>query len=182
VVLLIPLTWEYLLQHNWRIKRDVAWLGLIPASFLGFQLYLFRVTGDPMAMRHAQSGFGRDFAPPWQVAHEAVTALMGSLSPALFAHQVVDLALAVMFGGLVVLTWRLGRSSLAILATVLYLPMISTGLVFSGMPRLTLELFPAFIVAGQLFRHRVLFVSYLVVASALSAVLVSMFAMGLWVA
>ena len=52
------------------------------------------------------------------------------------------------FGVLVVLTWFLKRRSLAIYATLFYVPMISSGQILSN-NRLGLELFPAFIVLGQ---------------------------------
>jgi hypothetical protein len=81
---------------------------------------------------------------------------------------------------LVVLTWFLKRRSLAIYATLFYLPMISSGLL-SSVNRLGLELFPVFIVLGQLTRWRVAFATYGTIAGGLVLYLMARFALGYWV-
>ena len=79
----------------------------------------------------------------------------------------------------VAVVWGFGIS-LAIYATLFYLPMISSGQLLSD-NRLGLELFPAFIVLGQLTRWRVAFAAYGTIAGGLALYLMARFALGYWV-
>src|SRR5262249_19650024 len=95
-------------------------------------------------------------------------------------HSLADLGFVVSFGVLVLLTWRFHRRSLAVYATLMYLPMVSSGLV-AGVNRFGLELFPVFIVLAQLTRRRLVVAAYFAVMGALAMYLTARFALGYWV-
>jgi hypothetical protein len=186
VVLLVPLGWEYLQQHRCRPSRDIAWLLLIPAAFTGWQVYLWILSGDPLAMSHAAEDWGRRLTAPWDMFRYY-------LSPKYWETFIVsrgavhddrtplDLVATLLLGILVALSWRLQRRSLAVLATVLYLPMISTG-GFVSIPRYGLEVFPIYLVLARMTARGWMLVPALVVSAVVAVVAMSWFAVGGWIA
>jgi hypothetical protein len=53
------------LRPRYRPRRDLLWLGLMPAGLLVFMAYLGLAGGDPMAPFSAQQLWGREFAGPF---------------------------------------------------------------------------------------------------------------------
>jgi hypothetical protein len=180
VVILIPLAYEYLLSTRFRVGRQVAWLALIPAAMLAWMGYMWLQVGDPLAMIHAQALWHRTLMPPWQTFQNFFS---GKIDWFTFKsnHSGLDLLFTLLYGALVALSWRLERKSLPLFATLLYLPMICTNLL-SSVPRFGLELFPAFIVLGQLTAQRWRLVAYCAVAGAGLVYLMARWAVGYWVA
>ncbi len=181
VLIAVPLAWEYAARHGWRlsaVRQDVLWLGLIPLAFFLWMAHQYARTGVPFSMVLEQAHRGRGLMPPWQV-WSAFTSqpLVWTLDS---GHSLADLGFVVGFGVLVVLSWFLKRRSLAIYATLFYLPMISSGQILSN-NRLGLELFPAFIVLAQLTRRRLAFATYATIAGGLALYLMARFALGYWV-
>jgi hypothetical protein len=69
VLVLVPMVWMYLDSLGWdwrRVRRGVMWLLLIPAGFLVFPISLYAITGDPLAIIHAQRAWGRTVVLPWR--------------------------------------------------------------------------------------------------------------------
>jgi hypothetical protein len=50
---------------RYRFRRDVLWLGLVPAGLCVYMLYLALSSGDPLMPFHAQDVWGRHFAGPY---------------------------------------------------------------------------------------------------------------------
>ena len=180
VLIIIPLLYEYLRSTRFRITPQVAWLALIPAALLAWMGYMWLQVGDPLAMIHAQALWHRTLMPPWQTFQNFFS---GKIDWFTFKsnHSGLDLLFTLGYGVLVALSWRLERKSLPLFATLLYLPMISTNLL-SSVPRFGLEIFPAFIVLGQLTAQRSRFVAYCAVASVGLVYLMARWAVGYWVA
>jgi hypothetical protein len=147
----------------------LAWMG-----------YMWVQVGDPLAMIHAQALWHRTLMPPWQTFQNFFSGKVDWLT---FKsnHSGLDLLFTLFYGVLVAMTWRLKRKSLALFATLLYLPMICTNLL-SSVPRFGLEIFPAFIVLGQLVAQRSRLVAYCAVASLGLVYLMARWAVGYWVA
>src|SRR5581483_1545458 len=120
------------------LRPTVAWLGLAPVAFLGWAYELYRVSGDPLMVLHAHAAWDQRFTPPWET-------LLRYLQHPGRNDTVLDLAFTVALAVLVVAAWRLLRSSYALLATALFLGVVSRGSLVS-MPRYALELFPLFVV------------------------------------
>jgi hypothetical protein len=186
VLITLPVAWEYLTQHRWRLGWGILWLALIPAGFLAWLTYLVVLSGDPLVLVHAQEQWARRLWSPWEILRHYLSfrywrnyvALGGAVQD---SRSPIDLAFALLLFGLVVLTWRLRRWSLALFATLLYLPMISTG-IYQSIPRYGLELFPVFAVLGQMTIRRGALALYLLLAGTISVVLMARFALGWWVA
>ena len=186
VLLSVPLTWHYLAQHRWRARRDIAWLLLVPLTFAVWQAYYWALTGDPLAMPHASAEWGRNLTAPWDMLRyyfsiKYWTAYVQSGGTLSSDRNPIDIASVLLLGLLVVLSWRLRPRSLGLLATLLYLPMISTG-GFVAIPRYALEVFPIYLVLARLTARRWLLVAGLAVVSGLALVAMGWFAVGGWLA
>ena len=180
LVILVPLAYEYALASGFRPTRQVAWLGLIPGAFLAWMAFMWLQTGDPLAMVHAQALWHRNLMPPWQTFQYFFSARIDWFT---FKsnHSGLDLLFTLAYGALVALSWRLKRKSLPLFATLLYAPMISTYLL-SSVPRFGLEIFPAFIVLGQLTAQRWRLAAYCLVSGTGLVYLMARWALGYWVA
>jgi Mannosyltransferase (PIG-V) len=184
VLLVVPLAWEYLEQRQRRIGWSFAWLALVPMAFVAWQTYFWLLSGDPFATGHAAEQWGRRLTWPWEMFRYYLSigywqSFVRSGGATQDDRTVVDLLSTLLLGGLVILSWRLRRRSLGILATMLYLPMISTG-GFIAIPRYGLEVFPAFLVLARLTADRRVFVPVLAVSSVLALVAMGWFAIGGW--
>jgi Dolichyl-phosphate-mannose-protein mannosyltransferase len=159
---------------------QVLWLGLIPLALLAWMAYMWFKVGDPLAMIHAQALWHRTLMPPWQTFQNFFS---GKIDWLTFKsnHSGLDLAFTLFYGALVAMSWQLKRKSLPVFATLLYLPMVCTNLL-SSVPRFGLELFPAFIVLGQLTAPRGRLLAYCAVASLGLVYLMARWAVGYWVA
>jgi hypothetical protein len=180
ILIAIPLLYEYLRSTRFRVGPQVLWLGLIPLAMLGWMGYMWLKVGDPLAMIHAQALWHRTLMPPWATFQNFFS---GKIDWFTFKsnHSGLDLMFTLFYGALVAMSWQLKRKSLPLFATLLYMPMVCTNLL-SSMPRFGLELFPAFIVLGQLTAPRRRLVAYCAVASIGLVYLMARWAVGYWVA
>jgi Mannosyltransferase (PIG-V) len=186
VLLSVPLVWHYLALHRWRPRRDFAWLLLVPLTFAIWQGYYWALTGDPLAMSHASAEWGRNLTAPWDMLRYYFsvrywTAYVQSGGTLTSDRSPIDIASVLLLGALVGLSWRLRPRSLGLLATLLYLPMISTG-GFVAIPRYALEVFPIYLVLARLTRRRWLLAAGLAISSGLALVAMGWFAVGGWLA
>jgi hypothetical protein len=167
-------------ERLFAVGPQVLWLGLIPLAMLGWMAYMWLKVGDPLAMIHAQALWHRTLMPPWETFQNFFS---GKIDWFTFKsnHSGLDLAFTLFYGALVALSWRLKRKSLPLFATLLYMPMVCTNLL-SSVPRFGLELFPAFIVLGQLTAQPRRLVAYCTVASIGLVYLMARWAIGYWVA
>ena len=178
VLLLAPMAYEYLTQRRFRLSWDAAWLALLPIAFLIWLSVIVRVSGDFFVLPHMEQTWTRQVMPPWQTLGVFFST---DVVQSNFKHAPLDLAftlLAILFA---VGSWRLGRPSLAIYATLMLLPMVMTGLLVSN-PRYTVLLFPGFIVLAQLLCWRPAFAGYALISAGLGLAMFAHFATGWWVA
>lgn len=176
VLLVLPLAVEFVAAHRSGqrpSKAGLVGLALPPLAFIGWQAYLYRLTGDPLLSLSAQAAYGRRPAPPWQ-------AFVDLFDPSKYDSPWL---VAVMFVGMAVLvgmSWRTVRPSLALYATSLLVATSSTGTLASFM-RYALALFPAFIVLGIAGSRTAVHLAYIAIATLLSVLLTAMFAQAYWV-
>jgi hypothetical protein len=57
--------WLVRLRPRYRLRRDVLWLGLLPAGVVTYSACLGLYGGDPLAPLHSQEVWGRHFAGPY---------------------------------------------------------------------------------------------------------------------
>jgi hypothetical protein len=178
VLLLAPLAYEYLLQHRWRLGRDAAWLTPIPIAFAVWVGFIIGVSGDLLVLPHVEQTWTREVMPPWQTMRVFFSTEMTQTN---FKHAPIDFWFTVAAVAMVALSWLLTRTSLAIYATLMVLPMLMTGLLVSN-PRYTVLLFPGFIALARLLRWRQLLVLYVLGAGGFGLWMFSRYAAGWWVA
>lgn len=169
-VVALPLAMEAL-------RRPVAIRGLAatllaPAAFFAWLAVLWLITGDPGALLTAQAQFGSRPGLPLQ-------AFADLFDPAIYGFPYVVLALTLLIGALVVVSWRVLRPSLAAYATVVFLVTISTGSLTSA-PRYYLAVFPAFMALAVVARPW-LGRAYLALGASIGIVLTAMFALWYWI-
>lgn len=159
------------------LRRPVSFRGLAatllaPATFLAWLAVLWLITGDPRALLTAQAQWGTRSGLSLQVFADL-------FDPAVYSFPFFVMAFTVFIGGLVVISWRVLRPSLAAYGTVAFLVAISTGSLTSA-PRYYLAVFPAFIALaviapGWLGR------AYVALSVAIGALLTAMFAQWYWI-
>jgi Mannosyltransferase (PIG-V) len=197
LLLVIPFAWTIWEDARAEVKRRLtAWLPalwalLIPAGVAAFAVYCGIRFGDPLAFSHAQAGWNRLLAWPWQGIIWQLQGLFSAPAASFFqAHDLIDLAATVGFAVLLVVGWRrLPRAQSLYMAAMVLLILIEPGGVhlhqndplFSN-SRFVLEMFPGFIVLGALTEQRPTWhQSLLVIFTSLLAVLSLLFVLGRWV-
>jgi hypothetical protein len=195
VLLLLPFVYEYLRQHGRRIRWDGLAVVLIPGGLACVLALFWSTYDDPLAFVRAQQvGWGRRLDWPWTATAKAVQAW--ATSPEKLSrfesHDLLAVACVVLLLATVVAAFvgpvRLRRDLYALplfgaaeiivflCARVnnpnLPLPLMS-------LPRLALEVFPAFIVLARIesewFRR-----AYLAVALPLQGIIAVAFVLGYW--
>jgi hypothetical protein len=194
-----------LLAPRYRVRKDVLWLGLLPAGLGLYVAYLGLSGGDALMPFHAQVVWGRHFAGPYlgmwdgiQAAFDGARQLLsfqshhlyfpiGTGSPSVAAeHNLLLLAfllaaVAAVIGVLRILPLAYGAYAIAALAVPLSYPVAAQPLM--SLPRFLLVLFPlsmwlaAWLAARPRAQKPVLAVSGL-----LMALFVAQFATWHWVA
>lgn len=144
-----------------------------PVAFIAWLGVLWRITGDPMALFTAEANWGVRPASP-------VQAFADLFDPKVYGFPYFVLALTLLVGALVVLSWRFVRPSLAAYASVVFLMSVGTSSLTSS-PRYYLTIFPAFVVLA-IVGHPSLGRAYVALGTAVGALFTAMFALWYWVA
>jgi hypothetical protein len=193
------------LRPNYRPRRDVLWLGLVPAGLGLYMVYLALNGGNPLLPFHAQNVWGRHFAGPymgvWDGAKAAFAGARQLLSlqrqhvyfPAAGGSPFIDaghnlmllafllLAIPAIVGVLRMLPLAYGVYVIAALAMPLSYPVASQPLM--SLPRFLVVLFPLSIwLAAWLAGHPRVRTPALVGSAALMVLFVGEFATWHWVA
>ncbi len=139
VLLAPPLALLYLSERRASqrgIGPDALWLLAAPAALAAHAAHLALRTGDPLAVFHAQSAWGRSFAAPWTtLLHPA--AFHPTMGPFELAAAALFLALSAAL--LAQREWALATFALLSLA-----PILLSGTLMSA-TRLLAVVFPAFV-------------------------------------
>ncbi len=137
-----------------------AWwkLAVLTFGFAGagvYLLYLWRLTGDPLAWSHAQTkGWGRENVPPW-------TGLLNTFKhyslPTTdnFMRLQLTADLVAVSAGVVAMVWMgLRRYWAELTLTALTFAVLTTSTVYWSITRNTLTIFPLFILGGAVLARR----------------------------
>jgi hypothetical protein len=193
------------LRPSYRLRRDVLWLGLVPAGLGLYMLYLALDGGSALLPFHAQAVWGRHFAGPylgvWDGMKAAFEGLRQLLSlqrrhvyfPAAGGSPFIDaghnlmlfafllVAIPATVGVLRMLPLAYGVYVIAALAMPLSYPVASQPLM--SLPRFLVVLFPLSIwFAAKLTEHPRARMPALMVSAALMVLFVGEFATWHWVA
>ena len=199
VLLILPFFYEYLRQHNFRLRAvrfDLLSSVLIPTGVALFALYCYLRFHDVLAFSHAEKiAWNRELRVPWYGLSGAITTithygLKGALSFSSI-HNVIDLSAELFMLVLVILSfvgpWKFPRQlrAYALYGVAFYLFSILfplTGKVPLGaLSRFLLEVFPAFITLALLFRKEQMTLYYTILSVGLLAFLTLQFLTGHWI-
>ncbi len=176
VLLVLPLAVEFFAARRaagGASRGGALALALPPLAFLGWQAYLYRLSGDPLLTLSAHAAYRRRPAAPWD-------AVLELFDPARYGNPWFVLGVLVLMTALVAVSWRVLRPSVALYGTSLLVATSASGTLASSM-RYALVLFPAFIVLALAGSRPAVHLSYLAIAALLSALFMAMFAQWYWV-
>lgn len=195
-LLLIPFCYEYLRQHDFKLKalRFDALCGLfIPAALVLFACYCSIRFHDFLAFSHAESaGWKRQLQFPWVGLQNAWNVIsLGRILSFDSMHNVIDTSALLLMLLLVVCCfvgpWKFSRSqrSYALYAAVLYLFLLlfpSAGTFpLQSLSRLVLEIFPAFVILAAMGKSKQFHLYYLVISAAILSFMLLQFLTGRWI-
>ncbi|GAA2639652.1 hypothetical protein GCM10010399_86370 [Dactylosporangium fulvum] len=196
VLLAVPFAYEYLRQHEFKLRRfrwDVLAIGLVPAGLVAYAAYTQHAYGDALLFSHAQANWGRHFAGPWVSIWHTI---QGLVHTPISVNQVnvLNLGAVLLVGALLVLSlvgpWKLPRHLLAVplLGITQWLFIVS----FPGWPEPTgrlpsasrhvLEIFPAFILLARIAQLRHFAYAYFYLALAVQGAITIHYLNGGWIA
>jgi hypothetical protein len=162
----------------WRARtaigpRDAFAVVAAPAAFAAWLLYLYAITGDPLAVIH---GYSSGFTP-----RHPLQAFTDLADPAVYSFPWFVAGGVLLFAGLVVYAWRVAGVELAAYATAMLLVIGAAGSLTSS-PRYLLSIFPAFLVLAFVTRRPLIRVVWVAVSAVLALIFAAMFALYFWVA
>jgi Dolichyl-phosphate-mannose-protein mannosyltransferase len=195
LLLLIPYCYEYLRQHNFRLKSirfNGASCLLIPCAMILFALFCFVRFHDLLAFSHAQRVWGRVLhVPGFGLAVAAKIILREPLLSFSSIHNMLDLLAGLSMLGLVVLCfvgpWKFSRNvlSYALYAASMYFfltlfPSVG-GYPLQSLSRQVIELFPAFIILASFGKRPQFNLYYLTITGGLAGFMLLQFLTGRWI-
>jgi len=184
IILLPALILEYLSQKGFQvkgIKKDIAWLALVPIGLVSYLLINYMVFGDPLRFLDIEKGhWSKTFAFPWK-------GLLGSWSAIWLRSPAYGILVGwpeLTFGVLVYVLTILALFVRLRLSYVFY--MIATWLIVTptsfllSTPRYALSVFPILIVLSLFGRHREADYPITFMSLVLFALLLTRFILGRW--
>ena len=194
--LLLPFCYEYLRQHNFKLRNmrfDIA-SGLCIIAGIGlFALYCYYLFHDPLAFSHAEARWDRKLSVPGYAVLRTVHAIIISQGVLSFQslRNILDLIPDLFMVVLVILgfvgPWKFRRDLwvYAIFAAAFFVfPQLFpfAGLYpLQAMARFLLPVFPVFIVLAAIGKNRKLDVGYLLISGSVLFFLLTQFLTGHWV-
>ena len=202
ILLLVPFCYEYLRQHQFKLKNmrfDVFGGALIVAALGLFMLYCYHRFHSFIPFARAEPFmWSRDPQTPWFLIKNVIAGIAQSNGFLSFhaLRNIIDASQILLILALVILAvvgpWRFPSRLwvYAIYGIVLFVILqvnpvkvnpIRGPFPLQAFPRYMLEVFPAFIVLAALGKYRTVHLSYLMVSGVVLFVLLSLFLTGHWV-
>jgi len=202
LLLLVPFCYEYLRQHQFKLRTlrfDVFGGALIVAGLGLFMLYCYHRFHSFLPFSKAEHFmWSRDPQSPWFLIKNVIAGIAQSNGFLSFhaLRTIIDASQILLILALIILSvvgpWRFPRNLwvYAIYGIVLFVVLqinpvevnpIRGPFPLQSFPRYMLEVFPAFIVLAALGKYRTVHLSYLMVSGVVLFVLLSLFLTGHWV-
>ncbi len=195
LLLLVPFFYEYLRQHDFKIKTirfDIISSIIIPAGLGIFTLYCYFQFHDLLAFSHSQAVWHHELHGPW---HGLIDSFVAIIRHAILSfdsiHNVIDLSAGLLMLILVFLCfvgpWKFSRDrwAYALYATITYLFSLlfplAGGFPLASVPRYMLEIFPAFIVLAAIGKKQQFNLYYLTLSGAVLSFMLLQFLTGGWI-
>lgn len=154
LAILFPLAYEYFRQKG--LRPQALLLALIPSGTVGFALYTWILTGNPLAFASTQKAWFRRFAFPWQTLSMGFERLRWPLGQYVTAIAIVDFASIVLFLVLSLLVFKYLPASYGLYCIPILLLSLSTTIdpmkapPTGSIPRFLMALFPCFMALGKI--------------------------------
>jgi hypothetical protein len=160
----------------------VPWLALPAVPALGYCIYLYARTGDPMAWTHAQErGWYRTFTNPWDSWATTWDAAFGHDQTTGYAFMFQVELVAMVIGLVLIAVLVRGRRWAEAVYVGLNLLALGTSYRYMSIPRATLLWWPLWIgLAAWSLRRPAIRIAYLCVAPPLSTIVALTFLTGRW--
>ena len=202
LLLLVPFCYEYLRQHQFKLRAlrfDVFGGALIVAGPGLFMLYCYHRFHSFFPFSKAEHFmWSRDPQSPWFLIKNVIAGIAQSNGFLSFhaLRNIIDASQILLILALIILSvvgpWRFPRNRwvYAIYGIVLFVVLqinpvkvnpIRGPFPLQSFPRYMLEVFPAFIVLAALGKYRTVHLSYVMVSGVVLFVLLSLFLTGHWV-
>ena len=202
LLLLVPFCYEYLHQHQFKLRTlrfDVFGGAIIVAGLGLFMLYCYHRFHSFFPFSKAEHFmWSRDPQSPWFLIKNVIAGIAQSNGFLSFhaLRNIIDASQILLILALIILSvvgpWRFPRNRwvYAIYGIVLFVVLqinpvkvnpIRGPFPLQSFPRYMLEVFPAFIVLAALGKYRTVHLSYLMVSGVVLFVLLSLFLTGHWV-
>ena len=202
VLLLIPLSFEWLRRRHELGVRGLGGLVLVPTGLIGYAAFLRERFGDPLLFAHQQSAYWeREPTDPlttlgraWHDAGDGIkyvldpsTLFLGApAGPSLEASNTLNLAFLIFFLLVMLVGVAVLPPGLSIYAIVIVLlPVLTPAPEFPlmSLPRFVLGAFPVFLVLGYLLSgRRLALILFLMSGTGLGIALTALFTTWRWVA
>jgi hypothetical protein len=142
VLIAVPLALLYVERCGWdprRARPDALALLAAPAALAGHAAYLGLLSGDPLALFHAQAAWGRTLAPPW-------ITLGLPAHPSMGPFELAGVAAFAALGALLLSRRELAYAAFTWLSLA---PILASGTLMSA-TRFLAVIFPAFVPLARL--------------------------------
>jgi hypothetical protein len=190
VLLAIPFAVEYLSAHRLdprQFRPSVLAGALIPAGLGTFMLYLYGLTGDPLAFVRAEAGWNRGMMWPWQVIATSLADVPKTLRyhPYFQAHALMENGLLLVCLLLLIVGVRLVPISfslygLAYVAVTVSAPVTSSDIPITSISRYLFVVVPLYVVLARLGRWPIFDRLYLMLATGSLALFTTLFLNHMW--
>jgi hypothetical protein len=160
LAILVPLAYEYLRQRG--LEPQALLLALIPGGTASFALYMWMLTGSPLAFASTQKAWFRSFAFPWQTLSMGLERVRWPIGHYVTAIAIVDFASIALFLGLTLLVFKYLPAAYWLYCVPILLLSLSTIIdptkapPTGSIPRFLMALFPCFMILGKMGRNRYL--------------------------
>jgi hypothetical protein len=160
LAILFPLAYEYLRQRG--LRPQVLLLGIIPSGIIGFAVYMWALTGNPLSFLLGHKAWYRTPGPPWKPLVMGFERLTWPLGQYVTAIAIVDFVSIVLFLGLTLLLFKYLPAAYWLYCVPILLLSLSTTIdptkapPTGSIPRLLMALFPCFMILGKMGRNRYL--------------------------
>lgn len=130
-------------------------MGLGFAGAAVYQVYLWRLTGDPFAWSHAQTkGWGRETVKPWTALMNTFRHYSLPTTDNFMRIQLTADLVAVVAGALAMIWMAVRRYWAELTPTALTFAVLTTSTVYWSITRNTLTVFPLFVLGGGILARR----------------------------
>jgi len=176
VLVAIPVAWLYLenIKFQWRrVRPHLLFVAIIPLGFAMYGLFLRRLTGDPLAIFHAQLGWGRSLSAPWETLSHPV-----DLNP--FITPIDQVAVCAFAVAGIVLLFRMPSASYGLFTLVSLAPVLLAGRL-NAAARYVLVLFPVFLLMARAGANAIVDRCIMFVFTVLQGLFMFAWSQGYWV-